>query len=209
MAHDVLDHDQISAAGLNDWRFVHHALLTRFVTRRFAVGLELVRLIGEAAEEADHHPDLDLRYGHLNVRLFSHDAFGVTVRDLALARRISALAASLSVEAAPAQVAMFELALDTPDPARLAPFWEALYGTREATTDHEVRDGRGDLPTLWFQPSGGDEPRMRFHVDVYVPLDQVRSRVDAVVTAGGRVVAETDRWVVLEDPDGNKACICW
>jgi len=44
---------------------------------------------------------------------------------------------------------------------------------------------------------------------VYVPLDQVRSRVDAVVTAGGRVVAETDRWVVLEDPDGNKACICW
>ncbi|MFN8023592.1 MAG: 4a-hydroxytetrahydrobiopterin dehydratase [Acidimicrobiales bacterium] len=209
MTLDVLDHDDVAAAGLADWRFVHHALMTRFDTRRFAVGLDLVRLIGEAAEEADHHPDLDLRYGHLNVRLFSHDAFGVTRRDLALAHRISALAASLGVVARPTEVAMFELALDTPDPASIAPFWEALYATHDATTDHEVRDGRGELPTLWFQTSGADEPRMRFHVDLYVPLDQVRTRVDAVVAAGGRVVTETDRWVVLEDAEGNKACVCW
>ena len=38
--------------------------------------------IGAAAEEMNHHPDLDLRYGQVHVRLFSHDVFGVTSRDV-------------------------------------------------------------------------------------------------------------------------------
>jgi pterin-4a-carbinolamine dehydratase len=58
---------QIEAANLTDWRPITQALQTRFRTGDFATGLRLVALIGEAAEQADHHPDLDLRSAHLNI----------------------------------------------------------------------------------------------------------------------------------------------
>src|SRR5688572_5245582 len=96
-----LSTDEIEAAGLRDWRPIQQALHTRFRTGSFATGLRLVNQIGEAAEAANHHPDLDLRYPHLNIRLFSHDVGGITDRDVALARRISELAAELDVAADP------------------------------------------------------------------------------------------------------------
>src|SRR5688572_4810428 len=92
MSDSSLTVEQIEAANLGDWRPIGPALQTRFRTGDFATGLRLVNRIGEAAEEANHHPDLDLRYPHLNVRLSSHDVFGITDRDVALARRISELA---------------------------------------------------------------------------------------------------------------------
>jgi 4a-hydroxytetrahydrobiopterin dehydratase len=45
----------------------------------------------------NHHPDLDLRYPHVDVRLSSHDAGGVTDRDVKLARTISEYAADEGV----------------------------------------------------------------------------------------------------------------
>jgi 4a-hydroxytetrahydrobiopterin dehydratase len=45
-----------------------------------------------AAEAADHHPDLDVRYDKVLVTLSSHSEGGVTEKDLALARAIEALA---------------------------------------------------------------------------------------------------------------------
>jgi 4a-hydroxytetrahydrobiopterin dehydratase len=122
MSDPCLTPAEIEAAHLADWRPLVQALHTRFLTGNFATGLRLVNLIGEAAERANHHPDLDLRYGHLNVRLYSHDAFGVTERDVALARRMSELAAGLGVAADPTAVSVVEVALDTPDHERIKPF---------------------------------------------------------------------------------------
>lgn len=96
---------EVAAAGLADWRPIRGALHTRFLTGDFAAGLRLVAVVGEAAEAADHHPDLDLRYRHVDVRLFSHDVMGITERDVSLARRISELAAGLGVAADPSAVA--------------------------------------------------------------------------------------------------------
>jgi len=98
---DMLTPDQIEAAGLADWRTRRDALRTRFRTQRFTVGLDLVNQIGAAAEAADHHPDIDLRYGYVDVGLWSHDVSGISERDVALARRISELAAGMGVEAEP------------------------------------------------------------------------------------------------------------
>lgn len=67
-------------------------LTASFRTGDFATGARLVAAIAEAAEELDHHPDLTLSYGEVGVRLSSHDAGGVTRRDLELARRITAAA---------------------------------------------------------------------------------------------------------------------
>ena len=84
--------------------------------------------VGAAAEEADHHPDLTLTYGRVDVRLSSHDVGGVTARDVRLARRISELAAEAGVTAAPEGVAVVEIGLDTPDVDAVRPFWKALLG---------------------------------------------------------------------------------
>ena len=206
----VLSIHQVHEAGLADWRLLHHALQARFRTRSFTVGAALVAAIAEVADEMDHHPDLDLRYGHLNVRLFSHDVWGVTGRDVRLARRISTLADDAGVEATPGDLSVVEIGLDTPDLAGVRPFWAAVLGMESPVSDDEVRDDSGDLPRLWFQHSGSDEPRQRFHLDVRVPPEQAQARIDAALAAGGTLVTDSrsPAFVVLADPEGNKVCVC-
>ena len=209
MSNEGLTPAEIEAANLTDWRPLAGALHTRFGTGSFATGLRLVNAIGEAAEAANHHPDLDLRYPHLNIRLFSHDVGGITDRDIALARRISELAAELGVAADPSAVSVLELALDTPGYERIKPFWRAALGYRDnPRADDEVRNDDADLPTLWFQQSGAEEPRQRFHLDVRVPKEAAQQRVDDAVAAGGEVIGEGDGFVILSDTEGNKVCIC-
>ena len=138
-----LSGDQISEMDLPDWRSIHEALQTRFRTGDFATGLKLVAGIGAVAEELNHHPDLDLRYNHLNVRLMSHDVWAKTARDVELARRISALAASMGVPAEPSVVSRLEIGLDTWNADEIRPFWLAVLG---------LQCTRGS-PTTWSMPT--------------------------------------------------------
>jgi 4a-hydroxytetrahydrobiopterin dehydratase len=208
---DTLSFADVEAAGLGDWRQLFEALRTRFLTGDFATGLRLVTRVGELAEEANHHPDVDLRYPHVNVTLFSHDVFGVTSRDVDLARAISAAAADLGVEADPTAPSVVEIALDTWDHAEIKPFWRAVLGMADhPKLDQEVRDLSGSLPTLWFQrTTPHDEPRQRFHLDVRVPPEVAPRRIAAALEAGGTMVDDEDAptCVVLADPQGNKACV--
>nr|WP_218851974.1 VOC family protein [Nocardioides panaciterrulae] len=195
---------------MTDWRLLFQALHARFRTGDFATGLRLVQAVGEAAEEMDHHPDLDLRYGQLHVRLFSHDVFGVTRRDVRLARRISGLAAELGVTADVAAPQVLEIALDAVDAAAVRPFWRAVLALEDSPVDDELIDRGGILPTLWFQATDPHEPpRQRFHLDIRVPPEQAEGRVRAALEAGGTLVSD-DRaptfWV-LADPEGNRACV--
>lgn len=204
---------EVLDAGLADWRQLALGLYARFATKGFAAGLDLVNAIGAVAEEMDHHPDLDLRWGHLNVRTFSHDVNAVTGRDVALARRISELAAERGIAARPATVAAVELALDTADWSRVKPFWAAVLGVsggREGVDD-ELVDFAGQLPGLWFQETDEHEPpRQRWHLDVWVPHDEAERRIAAALEAGGTLVSESEApsFTVLADADGNKACVC-
>jgi len=70
------------------------SLGARFDTGDFATGLRLVNSIGELAEAENHHPDLELTYPAVGVRLTSHDAGGVTARDVRMARSITERAAA-------------------------------------------------------------------------------------------------------------------
>jgi 4a-hydroxytetrahydrobiopterin dehydratase len=210
MSDSTVSPSEVGAAGLTDWRHISHALHARFRTGNFATGLRLVNQIGEAAEAANHHPDLDLRYPHLTVRLFSHDVFGLTQRDLDLARTISDLAAALGVSADPTAVSVMELALDTPDYERIKPFWRAVLGYRDNPhAGDEVRNDDTGQPPIWFQESGSEEPRQRFHIDIRVPPEIAKQRIDEAVAAGGTIVDEAKTFTVLQDPDGNKACVCF
>lgn len=203
--------DTVAAEGLDDWRWMLRALHARFRTGDFVTGLRLATAIAEAAEKMDHHPDLDLRYPHLNVRLSSHDVGGVTDRDLRLARRISELAAEAGVAADPAAVQVLELALDTAVLDRVRPFWLAVLGMSETVRPDELVDEGGSLPTLWFQETDPhDEPRQRFHVDITVPPEVAPARIEAALAAGGTLVsaAREPAFTILADAEGNKACVC-
>jgi 4a-hydroxytetrahydrobiopterin dehydratase len=58
----------------------------------FLAGIRLVDAVAQAAEEADHHPDIDIRWRTVTFRLSTHSAGGVTAKDIDLARQINALA---------------------------------------------------------------------------------------------------------------------
>lgn len=199
-------------AGLPDWRLLVAALHARFDTPSYAAGLTLLAAIGVVANELDHHPDLDLRYGHLNVKLSSHDVGGVTERDLRLATRISELAAEAGARPRPELTQVFELGLDTPDWERIRPFWKAvLAGADDPRLPDEVHDPDGSLPTLWFQGTEPhEEPRQRFHIDLHVPGELATARIEAALAAGGTLISDEHApgFTVLADPDGNKVCIC-
>ena len=54
----------------------------------FAGALAFVNRVGELAESADHHPDIDIRWDTVTLRLSTHSAGGLTENDLALAGQI-------------------------------------------------------------------------------------------------------------------------
>ena len=89
---------QIADEALDGWVYLLGGLQTRIRTPDFASGLSLVNAIGAAAEEMNHHPDLDLRYSHVDVTTSSHDVGGVSDRDVRLARLVSEHAADLGVQ---------------------------------------------------------------------------------------------------------------
>ena len=208
---ELLSPAEVEAAVGPEWRVLLRALHARFRTGDFATGARLVERIAAVADEHDHHPDLDLRYPTLDVRLSSHDVGGLTRRDVRLAQRIGELAAELGAVAEPAAPTVVELALDTADEAAVRPFWVALYGAGAVVSEGEVRDPAGRLPTLWFQSTTPhDPPRQRFHLDVWVPADRAEERVAAVLAAGGRLVADDGApcFGVPAAAGGTGGCVC-
>lgn len=207
----VLDGHGVAAALLDDWRLLMAALHARFRTGSFAKGMAFVERIAAEADKADHHPDIDLRYGFVHIRLSSHDAGGVTERDVRLARVISELADGLDLSSEVARLQVVEVGLDSADAAEIKPFWAAVLGLSDSTSyDDELVDPDGMLPTLWFQETDPhDPPRQRFHFDVRVAPEQAENRVRAAIEAGGTLVsdARAPRFWVLSDAQGNKACI--
>ncbi len=201
---------EIADAGLEGWRKVLDKIVVRFQTGDFNTGAALVTKIAEAADEANHHPDVDLRYPHLTVSLSSHDVGAITARDIRLARRISELAEEAGVSATAAAPDVLELALDTPDHDAVKPFWQALLGY-DSKQDDDLVDGADRTPAVWFQKTDSDAPdRQRWHLDVSVPHDVAEARIQAAIDAGGTLVDDSraPAFWVLADPDGNRSCIC-
>ena len=76
------------AADLPTWRHEGSAIIRTFKVNGFKSAMMLANAVGHLAEQAWHHPDIAISWGKVEVSLWSHDAGGVTLRDLALARRI-------------------------------------------------------------------------------------------------------------------------
>ncbi len=76
------------AAELPHWSTDGHALFRQIQTGGWRASLMVVNAIGHLAEVAWHHPELDIAYASVRVRLSTHTANGVTDKDFALARKI-------------------------------------------------------------------------------------------------------------------------
>jgi 4a-hydroxytetrahydrobiopterin dehydratase len=208
---DTLTSTQVSQSeGLEDWRVLLQSLHSSFKTGSMAKGLDFAARVGASADEANHHPDLTVTYPRVHVLLTSHDADGLTQRDVDLARKISAIAKELGINAEPSVVASLEIAIDALDIPLVKPFWEAVLGYKPHSDDDCV-DPYGRGPAFWFQQMDAPRPqRNRIHIDVTVPHDVADQRIAAALAAGGTLVSDTaaPAFWVLADPEGNEACIC-
>jgi 4a-hydroxytetrahydrobiopterin dehydratase len=89
-----LDDDSVRDAltTLPAWRRDGDTLVRSVEAATFLEGIGLVDAVAHAAEEADHHPDIDIRWRTVSFVLTTHSAGGITQRDLDLARVIDGLA---------------------------------------------------------------------------------------------------------------------
>jgi len=95
MADQTLNPDQLRQAlgKLPGWNYQDGRLATSVECADFAAAVALVVRVALFAEKADHHPDeMNLRWRNVEFALVTHSAGGVTVKDLELARAISAMA---------------------------------------------------------------------------------------------------------------------
>ncbi len=90
---DTLNQEQIQAAigDLDGWGFDDGAFVRTFRFADFVHAVDFVEQLAEVAEAQRHHPDIDIRYNKVTLRLSSHDAGGVTARDVKLAEALQHL----------------------------------------------------------------------------------------------------------------------
>jgi 4a-hydroxytetrahydrobiopterin dehydratase len=73
---------------LPGWSRKGDALNKTYSFARFADGIRFVQQVAEVADKMNHHPDIDIRYTNIAFSLSTHDAGGITQRDLELANAI-------------------------------------------------------------------------------------------------------------------------
>jgi 4a-hydroxytetrahydrobiopterin dehydratase len=73
------------------WKIVNGEITRTFALADFWFALAFVNKVGELAEAAGHHPDIDIRYNKVRLALVTHSAGGLTTKDFNLAAQIDSL----------------------------------------------------------------------------------------------------------------------
>lgn len=85
---------QNALTSLPGWKKNGLAIQRVFEFADFKAAMQFVNKVADAAEQANHHPDIDIRYNKVTMALISHDSGGVTQRDVKMANRINQVAGS-------------------------------------------------------------------------------------------------------------------
>lgn len=90
-----MDDAQIASAlaSLPDWQRRGQIIARTFEFADFPAAMKFVNAVAGLAEQAQHHPDIDIRWNRVTLALTTHDAGGLTEKDFALARECDALGA--------------------------------------------------------------------------------------------------------------------
>jgi 4a-hydroxytetrahydrobiopterin dehydratase len=201
--------------GVEDWRVIGDGACAYFRTGSFAASARLVQAISELPGVEDHKPDIDLRHDGVTVRLITYtdDYYGMTRRDVQMAREVSGAARRLGLPADPSAVQSVLVIPGATSTAEVMPFWRAALGyePRRDSPAEDLVDPRGRGPGFWFEQmrqaraDGGGA----IHVAVWVPYEQAEARIAAALAAGGRMVRDqfAPSWWTLADGAGNEVDI--
>lgn len=90
---DLLDENELAAVlkKFPDWDIEGKALTRTVEFEEFTEAIDFVNDLAEVAEEAQHHPDIDIRYVRVTVSLTTHEVGGITDADLEIAQRVDNL----------------------------------------------------------------------------------------------------------------------
>jgi 4a-hydroxytetrahydrobiopterin dehydratase len=83
---------QQALGSLPGWQRNGLAIQRVFRFPDFKAAMQFVNKVADAAEQANHHPDIDIRYNTVTMALVSHDSGGVTQRDVRMAGVIDKIA---------------------------------------------------------------------------------------------------------------------
>ena len=79
-------------ADLPGWELSGGEIVKEYKFADFAAAMAFVNQVAEAAEAANHHPDIDIRWNKVRLALATHSEGGLTQNDFALAAQIESLA---------------------------------------------------------------------------------------------------------------------
>ena len=75
-------------ANVPGWSRKQDTIVKTYQFKTFPAAISFINRVAEAAESANHHPDIDIRYTKVTCTLSTHDAGGITQKDLDLAAEI-------------------------------------------------------------------------------------------------------------------------
>ena len=211
--------DAVSDLG---WRYILGWLRASVPAASLAEAAGLaIRATAAAGPDADATLWMDVRHDGVVLALQNRATAAVTAREARLAGQITAALRDAGYATGPGTggtgprlLQMLEIAIDAMDISSIRPFWRAVLGYvsepgRDGPEDALV-DPVGQGPAIWFQQMDAPRPqRNRIHFDLSVPHDEAKSRIDAALAAGGRLLSgdEAPAFWVLADAEGNEACI--
>ncbi|MET0812860.1 MAG: VOC family protein [Microbacterium sp.] len=194
-----------ASPGVEDWRVLFWGAHAFFGADSFTAGARFVSAIAEAAASLDKSPDVDVRPHGVTIRLFTRKDGALGENDAVLAARISEIAREQGLEPDPSAVQTVGIAVAQAEGVDTRPFWTAALGYVDLF-DEDAIDPNRRGPHLWFHDLTPSKPgRGRTHIDVSVPADVIRARVDAAVAAGGRIVDDSNapgHWTIAS-PDNH------
>jgi 4a-hydroxytetrahydrobiopterin dehydratase len=82
---------QRALGNLPGWSRRGEVLTKTFTFKAFPDGIIFIQRVADVAERMNHHPDIDVRYTKVTFQLSTHDAGGITQRDIQLAGEIEKL----------------------------------------------------------------------------------------------------------------------
>jgi 4a-hydroxytetrahydrobiopterin dehydratase len=88
---DVLDDDEIEAQLPEEWDREGDEIVRTFEFDAYLPGVGFASAAGGLAEDAWHHPEITITWGEVEVRLTTHDAGGITGKDIDLAERLNGI----------------------------------------------------------------------------------------------------------------------
>jgi 4a-hydroxytetrahydrobiopterin dehydratase len=72
-----------------EWALEDGKLVRYWTFPGFVEAIAFVNRVADIAEQAGHHPDIDIRYNRVKLALLSHDAGGITARDAQMAHQLN------------------------------------------------------------------------------------------------------------------------